>query len=146
MTGAFFLLQVAELGGSTTFTKSDIFVKPRNGSATFFSYKGTDGNMDEGYTEHSGCPVIQGEKWITTVWMREGVTREEPWTLFDPNGVRLMEPDEVDDSVVEATVTGEGEVDAAGAAGEGGGGHLDASAIATADNTQVDTGYLHSEL
>jgi hypothetical protein len=42
--------------------------------ATFFSYKGPDGHMDEGYTEHSGCPVIKGEKWITTVWMREGVS------------------------------------------------------------------------
>ncbi len=46
--------------------------------------------MDEGYTEHSGCPVLEGEKWITTVWMREGVSAEEPWTMFDPSGVRMM--------------------------------------------------------
>jgi len=85
--------QVAERGGGTTFTKSDLFVKPKNGQATFFSYRGDDGRMDEGYTEHSGCPVLEGEKWITTVWMRDGVTKEEPWTLFDPNGVRMMEPD-----------------------------------------------------
>ena len=29
--------------------------------------------MDDGYTEHSGCPVLEGEKWITVVWMRDGV-------------------------------------------------------------------------
>lgn len=48
--------------GATTFTKSDIFVKPSAGTATFFSYKGSDGRMDDGYTEHSGCPVLDGEK------------------------------------------------------------------------------------
>ncbi|KAJ1397439.1 hypothetical protein B484DRAFT_301685, partial [Ochromonadaceae sp. CCMP2298] len=63
--------QVAEEGGATTFTKADIFVKPKSGSATFFAYRGPDGRMDDGYTEHSGCPVTQGEKWITTVWMRD---------------------------------------------------------------------------
>ena len=83
--------RVADRGGGTTFTKSDLFVKPSPGMATFFSYKGHDGRMDEGYTEHSGCPVLDGEKWITTVWMREGVSLEEPWTLFDPNGVKLMD-------------------------------------------------------
>ena len=30
------------MGGATTFTKADIFVKPRPGMATFFSYKVTD--------------------------------------------------------------------------------------------------------
>lgn len=47
--------------------------------------------MDEGFTEHSGCPVIEGEKWITTMWMREGVTASEPWTLFDPSGIRILD-------------------------------------------------------
>lgn len=83
--------RAAERGGGTTFTKSDIFVKPRSGMGTFFSYKGPDGRMDEGYTEHSGCPVLEGEKWITTVWMREGVSLQEPWTMFDPNGVKMMD-------------------------------------------------------
>ncbi len=52
--------------------------------------------MDDGYTEHSGCPVVKGEKWITTAWMREGVTKEDSWTRFDPSGVRLMEKDYYD--------------------------------------------------
>jgi 2OG-Fe(II) oxygenase superfamily len=79
--------QVADVGGGTTFTKADLFVKPVQGMATFFSYKGVDGIMDEGYTEHSGCPVIEGEKWITTYWMRDGVTKERPWFNFDPLGI-----------------------------------------------------------
>jgi len=83
--------KVADEGGATTFTKADIFVKPKVGMGTFFSYKGPDGRMDDGYTEHSGCPVIKGEKWITTVWMREGVDDAHPWTDYDPNGVKMMD-------------------------------------------------------
>lgn len=82
---------IADRGGATTFTKADIFVKPKPGMATFFSYKGTDGRMDDGLTEHSGCPVLEGEKWITTLWMREGVSLQDPWQLYDPNGIRLMQ-------------------------------------------------------
>lgn len=78
-------------GGGTTFTKADVFVKPEVGMATFFTYKDPKGTrMDEGYTEHSGCPVIEGEKWIATVWMREGVSYDDPWTNFDPSGVRML--------------------------------------------------------
>ena len=60
--------------------------------------------MDDGYTEHSGCPVLKGEKWITTVWMRDGVSHEEPWTIFDPSGVKMLTdgdyvPDETEVSI-----------------------------------------------
>jgi hypothetical protein len=37
--------QVAIKGGGTTFTKTDTFIKPTRGMATFFSYKGPDGKM-----------------------------------------------------------------------------------------------------
>lgn len=83
---------VPEEGGATTFTNHDITVIPQVGSAAFFSYKDMKtGRMDEGDTEHSGCPVIKGEKWITTVWMREGVSSEpgENWQHFDPDGERM---------------------------------------------------------
>jgi 2OG-Fe(II) oxygenase superfamily len=73
-------------GGATTFTKADVFVRPTNGSVVFFSYMGADGYMDPGHTEHSSCPILEGEKWIATVWMRRGVSREEPQTLYDPSG------------------------------------------------------------
>lgn len=85
--------RVALEGGGTTFTKADVFVKPTKGMATFFSYKGTNGKMDDGFTEHSGCPVLKGEKWITTLWMREGVTRDDSWEKFDPSGIRLSSYD-----------------------------------------------------
>lgn len=82
---------VPEKGGGTTFSRADIFVKPKKYMATFFTYKGKDGHMDEGYTEHSGCPVYEGEKWIATVWMREGVSADDPWTNFDPAGIRMID-------------------------------------------------------
>jgi hypothetical protein len=85
--------QVPEVGGGTTFTNADIFVKPEMYAASLFLYKGTDGLMDTGYTEHSGCPVIKGEKWITTIWMREGVTRERGWDVIDPSGLDILGED-----------------------------------------------------
>jgi hypothetical protein len=93
-------VQVPKIGGATTFTKADVFVKPERGMATFFSYMGPDGKMDSGLTEHSGCPVIEGEKWITTAWMRRGVSTDRPWTIFDPSGGLLM--DGAEDSIEEA--------------------------------------------
>jgi hypothetical protein len=42
--------------------------------------------MDNGFTEHSGCPVVEGEKWITTVWMRDGVSKEHPASRYEPSG------------------------------------------------------------
>jgi len=56
--------------------------------------------MDEGDTEHSACPVLKGEKWITTVWMREGVSRKphENWTHFDPDGTRMNDASIVEDN------------------------------------------------
>lgn len=76
-------LQTAEVGGGTTFSRSDIFIKPTPGQVTFFTYKGEDGFMDEGLTEHSGCPVEKGEKWIATAWLRQGVSLLENAYLFD---------------------------------------------------------------
>jgi len=39
--------------------------------------------MDSGFTEHSGCPVIEGEKKIVTQWVRLGVDDENPWNSFN---------------------------------------------------------------
>lgn len=52
-----------------------------------------------GAAEHSGCPILQGEKWISTVWMRQGVDDEHDWQNVDPAGERVasvvfFEPDE----------------------------------------------------
>jgi len=83
--------KVAEEGGGTTFSKADVFVKPTVGSAVFFAYRGADGMMDSGLTEHSGCPVRKGEKWITTLWMRDNVSKNQPWSLTDPMGKPLVQ-------------------------------------------------------
>jgi hypothetical protein len=58
--------------------------------ATVFTYMTPDGIMDSGYTQHSGCPVIEGEKWIATAWLREGVTKEFHSQKTDPKG-RLLD-------------------------------------------------------
>lgn len=88
--------------------------------ATFFSYRGPDNMMDSGFTEHSGCPVLKGEKWITTFWMRDGVTREKPWTIYDPSGVPILDEfenesefpgqEESKQQVVDVEVDSEGEL------------------------------------
>lgn len=83
-------MQEPESGGATTFTKADVYVRPKKLAATFFSYLGPDKQMDIGFTEHSGCPILQGEKMITTYWMRDGVTAEEDWTKYDPSGIRIL--------------------------------------------------------
>jgi hypothetical protein len=81
--------EVPELGGATTFTKADVFVRPKKGMATFFTYMTPDGIMDSGYTQHSGCPVRKGQKWIATTWLREGVTSTHHSDLFEPTGKRI---------------------------------------------------------
>jgi hypothetical protein len=92
--------QIPKRGGAIVFTKADMYVKPEPGTVVIFSYLGPDGTMDTGMTEHSGCPVLEGEKWITTAWMRKGVSLQRPWTMLDPSGGLLMdegsESDELD--------------------------------------------------
>ena len=52
------------------------------GNAVFFSYM-ADGTMDNGFTEHSGCPVLVGEKKIVTQWMRKGVDKYNTWDQWN---------------------------------------------------------------
>lgn len=82
-------LKVADSGGATTFTKAGVHVTPEANQAVFFSYMGPHARMDTELTEHSGCPVLSGAKWVMTEWMRAGVSDEDPWTKFDPIGSRL---------------------------------------------------------
>ena len=42
--------------------------------------------MDNGWTEHTGCPTHEGRKWIATMWYREGVTREKDWSYWSRFG------------------------------------------------------------
>ena len=56
-----------EGGGATHFPNSGTHVKPKVGDALFISYVDPKtGIMDSGLTNHSGCPVTQGDKKILT--------------------------------------------------------------------------------
>jgi hypothetical protein len=83
---------VPEKGGSTNFRNSGVHVVPEAGTATFFSYIDPETmKMDNGFTVHSGCPVIAGEKKIVTQWVRYGVDAENPWDSFNSLGVKISE-------------------------------------------------------
>ena len=55
-------------GGGTTFPDVGLEVAPVRGQAVFFSY---DRPHPATRTLHGGAPVIEGEKWVATKWLRE---------------------------------------------------------------------------
>lgn len=55
-------------GGATVFPDVGFEVAPRQGNAVFFSY---DRPHPDTKTLHGGAPVLEGEKWIATKWLRE---------------------------------------------------------------------------
>ncbi len=62
-------LSEPEKGGGTTFPNVFLEVAPKRGNAVFFSYERAHPSTK---TLHGGAPVIAGEKWIATKWLREG--------------------------------------------------------------------------
>lgn len=85
---------VADTGGHTNFRNSGVHVKPEKYNAIFFSYIDPETKiMDTGFTEHSGCPVFEGEKKIVTQWIRLGVSAEVPWNSFNTLGIHHSEVD-----------------------------------------------------
>jgi prolyl 4-hydroxylase len=59
-------------GGGTIFPHLHLETRPKKGGALYFSYQLADGSVDP-LTLHGGSPVLRGEKWICTQWIREGV-------------------------------------------------------------------------
>ena len=57
-----------ERGGGTTFPDVGLEVAPQKGNAVFFGY---DRPHPSTQTLHGGAPVIAGEKWVATKWLRE---------------------------------------------------------------------------
>lgn len=55
-------------GGATTFPDVGLEVAPVRGNAVFFSYERPHPDTR---TLHGGAPVIEGEKWVATKWLRE---------------------------------------------------------------------------
>lgn len=61
-------LQAPEQGGATIFPDVQLEVAPQRGNAVFFSY---DRPHPCTQSLHGGTPVLAGEKWIATKWLRE---------------------------------------------------------------------------
>jgi prolyl 4-hydroxylase len=61
-------LHEPEAGGGTVFPDARLTVAPKKGHAVFFSY-----NRAHPITKslHGGEPVVRGEKWVATKWLRE---------------------------------------------------------------------------
>ncbi len=55
-------------GGGTVFPEVHMEVAPKRGNAVFFSYERPHPSTR---TLHGGAPVLAGEKWIATKWLRE---------------------------------------------------------------------------
>ncbi|MBB1600132.1 2OG-Fe(II) oxygenase [Variovorax sp. UMC13] len=61
-------LQEPVKGGATTFPDVGLEVAPKRGTGVFFSY---DRPHPDTRTLHGGAPVLEGEKWVATKWLRE---------------------------------------------------------------------------
>lgn len=59
-------LNTPEAGGGTAFPEVGLTVTALRGSAVYFAYEGGDAS-----SLHAGLPVLRGEKWIATKWLRE---------------------------------------------------------------------------
>ncbi|WP_064090926.1 2OG-Fe(II) oxygenase [Rossellomorea aquimaris] len=62
-------LNDVEEGGETFFPKLNLSVSPQKGMAVYFEYFYDDQTLNE-LTLHGGAPVIIGDKWAATQWMR----------------------------------------------------------------------------
>ncbi|MDQ0062133.1 2OG-Fe(II) oxygenase [Paenibacillus harenae] len=62
-------LNDVEEGGETAFPLLDISIFPNKGMAVYFEYFYSSHELND-FTLHAGTPVIKGEKWVATMWMR----------------------------------------------------------------------------
>jgi prolyl 4-hydroxylase len=62
-------LNDVEHGGETFFPKLNFSVSPQKGMAVYFEYFYNDHTLNE-LTLHGGAPVVDGDKWAATQWMR----------------------------------------------------------------------------
>jgi prolyl 4-hydroxylase len=62
-------LHEPDAGGGTVFPDVKLTVAPKRGNAVFFSYNRAH---PASKSLHGGEPVVRGQKWIATKWLREG--------------------------------------------------------------------------
>ncbi|WP_427138952.1 2OG-Fe(II) oxygenase [Psychrobacillus psychrodurans] len=67
-------LNDVEQGGETFFPKLNFSVTPKKGMAVYFEYFYNEQNLND-LTLHGGAPVITGEKWVATQWIRKQKVR-----------------------------------------------------------------------
>lgn len=63
-------LNDVEEAGETIFPSIGLSITPKKGSALYFEYCNSQGQVDP-LTLHGGTPVAAGSKWIATKWMRQ---------------------------------------------------------------------------
>ncbi|RNF86470.1 2OG-Fe(II) oxygenase [Montanilutibacter psychrotolerans] len=63
-------LNDVEAGGETEFPVAGVRIAPRPGSAVVFDNLLADGRPDPD-SLHAGLPVLAGEKWLATLWLRQ---------------------------------------------------------------------------
>jgi prolyl 4-hydroxylase len=63
-------LNDVEHGGETVFPKLGLSVLPHRGNAVYFEYCNSRNQVDPN-SLHVGNPVLGGEKWVLTKWMRQ---------------------------------------------------------------------------
>jgi prolyl 4-hydroxylase len=64
-------LNEPEAGGETEFPAAGLTIEPQAGRAVIFDNLLDDGSPDAD-SLHAGLPVLQGEKWLATLWLRQG--------------------------------------------------------------------------
>lgn len=57
-------------GGETVFPKIGLSVVPKKGTAIYFHDANALGQLEQ-MSLHKSVPVIKGEKWVATKWIRE---------------------------------------------------------------------------
>ncbi|CAG9622451.1 2OG-Fe(II) oxygenase [Sutcliffiella rhizosphaerae] len=62
-------LNDVEEGGETYFPKLNFSVSAKKGMAVYFEYFYDDHHLNE-LTLHGGAPIVKGDKWAATQWMR----------------------------------------------------------------------------
>ncbi len=63
-------LNTPKKGGETIFPKTGLKIVPEKGKALLFYNVNSKGIVDP-MSFHGGAPVLEGEKWIITRWLRE---------------------------------------------------------------------------
>lgn len=64
-------LSPVDEGGGTAFPELDLEVRPQPGATLLFANTKPDGDI-EPRSLHAGLPVVRGEKWLVTRWIRSG--------------------------------------------------------------------------